>query len=387
MGGAGPDAVAFASCLVLGGLAALLYFAQRAAGMPAGLPWRPWCAGLVLAGVGLALVPQSGPGSLAPQMAVSHSLLLAGYGLVVATLARMLGGWLWPWALALPVLAVLSLVGLTRLGLDHDATAWVLVLAHLAVLAQAGLAMADAWRGEEAGAVRIGLVVCATSATLLLAWPLLAWLEAPEAGWALARGSWLAWPVLASGVMMLVRHAQQRAQLERRATLDGLTGVWNRRTFLELSARALAHDRRLRLPSCLLMIDIDHFKQVNDTYGHDVGDAVLRELCERTQGLLRAEDVLGRVGGEEFAALLPGTPEDGARQVAERIRETIASGNFLCSGEEIPVRVSIGVAERAPGEADVEPLMQRADMAMYAAKRGGRNRVMLSSQLRLPQAS
>ena len=127
------------------------------------------------------------------------------------------------------------------------------------------------------------------------------------------------------------------------------------------------------------MIDADHFKQVNDTYGHNAGDAVLLEIMTRLKATLRAEDFVGRIGGEEFLVVLPATPEEEAMRVALRIRERIAEQTLLYGREEIPFTVSIGVAERDPGEANIDLLVKRADDAMYAAKRAGRNRVLAAS--------
>lgn len=382
MSQAGLEGVSSIGWVLLPGLALLLLLANRDAGLANPRAWRLWCGGVALTGPGLALVGAEAPSAGDGAAAVAHALLLAGAGLQVAALARLLGGWLWPWALALPVVAVLALMGLADLG-EGWGVLLTLLGAHLAVAGQALLAMQAGRREGRLPTLRWLFAASLMGILLLLAWPLSLALSAPTVGWALARTGWLAWPVLGSVGVLLVCHDLQRVALELRATLDGLTGVWNRRSFLEQSARALAHDRRQRQPSALLMIDIDHFKQVNDTYGHEAGDAVLRELCERIRSLLRAEDVPGRVGGEEFAVLLPGTPEEGAVLVAERIRETVAASNFLCAGEEIPVRVSIGVAERVPGEADVAPLLQRADAAMYAAKRAGRDCVRRASQLAL----
>lgn len=194
-------------------------------------------------------------------------------------------------------------------------------------------------------------------------------------------------PLIATYGFLLMCNDRMNEELEQLATIDPLTGAWNRRAFLEQCERALSLDRRNRRPSALLLADADHFKRVNDTYGHEAGDAVLRELVRRMNDILRSEDIVGRLGGEEFVALLPGTDEEGATQVAERIRAAIEGENFLCRGEEIPITISIGVAEREPGEADIEALTKRGDTAMYAAKRAGRNRVVASTSLKTATAA
>lgn len=189
-------------------------------------------------------------------------------------------------------------------------------------------------------------------------------------------------PLVATFGFLLMCADRLHAELEELATIDTLTGAWNRRALLEQCARILGLDRRHRRPSSLLLVDVDHFKRVNDTYGHEAGDAALCELVRRMNAVLRGEDVVGRLGGEEFVALLPGTSEAGAVEVAERLSEAVRQENFFCRGEEIPLTVSIGVSEREVGEADIAALVQRADRAMYAAKRGGRDRVVAASSLR-----
>lgn len=188
-------------------------------------------------------------------------------------------------------------------------------------------------------------------------------------------------PLLATVGFMLMSNERLMAEAMRLSTEDALTGAYSRRALNDLSDRVLAEARRHRRPLSVLMIDADHFKRINDTYGHEAGDEVLVELVRRIRLTLRAEDFVGRVGGEEFVVVLPDTPEEEARQVGERLRQVIARDTYIREGEEIPFTVSIGVAERDPGEAEFEALLKRADDAMYAAKRGGRNRVEVSSDL------
>jgi len=186
-------------------------------------------------------------------------------------------------------------------------------------------------------------------------------------------------PLLATVGFLLMCNERLMDEMVRLSTLDALTGAYSRRALTDLSERALAEARRYRRPLSVLMIDADHFKQVNDTYGHNAGDAVLLEIMTRLKATLRAEDFVGRIGGEEFLVVLPATPEEEAMRVALRIRERIAEQTLLYGREEIPFTVSIGVAERDPGEANIDLLVKRADDAMYAAKREGRNRVLAAS--------
>lgn len=159
--------------------------------------------------------------------------------------------------------------------------------------------------------------------------------------------------------------------LEQLASTDLLTGAWNRRHFEEAITGEMHRARRYGHPVTLLMIDIDHFKQVNDTHGHQEGDRVLREVADRVRSVIRLSDSLTRWGGEEFIVLMPDTGLSSASILAERIRECLAGKPFEGIGG---VTVSIGVAEYLPA-ASREAWLERVDQAMYRAKGGGRNRV------------
>jgi len=171
--------------------------------------------------------------------------------------------------------------------------------------------------------------------------------------------------------------------LKRRATTDSLTGTLRRGTFLEIAQREFSRARRYERPAVIAVLDLDYFKKVNDTHGHAAGDAVLRECCAAWRTVLRAQDFLGRIGGEEFCAILPETSLEGARQVAERLREATALLRFASEGTEYAVTVSIGLTTIAAFDDAFEPVMERADKALYAAKRAGRNRVEILGPRRL----
>ena len=163
-------------------------------------------------------------------------------------------------------------------------------------------------------------------------------------------------------------------ELERQAHTDFLTGVANRGHFFELAEQELARVQRYRHPLSLVMLDLDHFKEVNDTHGHEVGDRVLEALAATCRHVLREIDVVGRMGGEEFAILLPETAGPQAFEVAERLREAIALAS-IDIGAEQPLRVtaSLGVATYVEADQWVDTLLRRADRALYEAKRLGRN--------------
>jgi diguanylate cyclase (GGDEF)-like protein len=166
-----------------------------------------------------------------------------------------------------------------------------------------------------------------------------------------------------------------REDLRFQATHDVLTGIWNRRAVLDLLRRELERASRSSCSTGVLMLDLDHFKTVNDTYGHLVGDAVLNETAQRIKQVVRSYDSVGRYGGEEFLVILPGCDREQARQSAERIRLAVASSSVLASGSEVRITVSIGVTStEATSETEVIAI---ADAALYQAKDEGRNRTLV----------
>jgi len=164
-------------------------------------------------------------------------------------------------------------------------------------------------------------------------------------------------------------------RLRKLATTDPLTGLFNRRHFRDLAEKEIHRAERYGRPLCLLMIDIDYFKTVNDTYGHDTGDQVLRHLAEIGLDTLRIPDVFGRIGGEEFAILLPDTDSKGGEKMAERLRKRIEDTPFLTQTGQIPFTISGGISAAPPHSKTVDQLLKEADEAMYRAKRTGRNRI------------
>ncbi|HEX8375279.1 MAG TPA: GGDEF domain-containing protein, partial [Geminicoccaceae bacterium] len=168
---------------------------------------------------------------------------------------------------------------------------------------------------------------------------------------------------------------RNEAALSRLALEDHLTGLANRRRFAEAGRSALLHARRHARPLSLVIVDIDHFKRINDGFGHEAGDAVLRWLGALCRGTFRAGDTVGRIGGEEFAVLLPDTELAGAVALAERLREGVAARAVAYGDARIAFSLSAGVAELGPATRDADALLKAADQALYAAKRAGRDRV------------
>ncbi|MBC8056879.1 MAG: GGDEF domain-containing protein [Rhizobiales bacterium] len=164
--------------------------------------------------------------------------------------------------------------------------------------------------------------------------------------------------------------------LHQSVSCDHLTGLVNRRAFFEAANFELQRWQRMPRPLSLVLIDADHFKAINDTHGHAAGDTVLRQLAVAMGETFRGMDVIARVGGEEFAILLPGTDGEGARAVAARLGQLIEAQTVEVDGASIRYTVSAGTAAMEPGVDSIEDLMKRADTALYAAKTNGRNRVV-----------
>lgn len=169
---------------------------------------------------------------------------------------------------------------------------------------------------------------------------------------------------------------EANARLETLATVDALTGLYNRGYFMGRADELFAQSSRYQSNLSVVMIDVDHFKQINDTCGHDFGDKVLQRIAQTCGRALRDCDIAARYGGEEFVLLLLDTPIHGAEVSAERIRCAVAELQLQYNGEAIPVTASFGVAERTPEDNDLRTLLIRADTALYIAKNSGRNRVV-----------
>jgi diguanylate cyclase (GGDEF)-like protein len=176
---------------------------------------------------------------------------------------------------------------------------------------------------------------------------------------------------------LALQNALLNDELERLVVTDPLTGALNRRGYFERARIEMVRSKRYNRPLAAIMLDIDHFKSVNDTLGHAVGDVVLAEFVERLRNALRTVDILGRVGGEEFVVLLPETTIDAATLVAERLRRQLDDRPLATPAGELVLTASAGVAEWTAEMVAIDALMERADAALRDAKRDGRNRVVV----------
>jgi diguanylate cyclase (GGDEF)-like protein len=177
----------------------------------------------------------------------------------------------------------------------------------------------------------------------------------------------------------LERELKEREALLERATRDPLTRLWNRQAILEILARAMEAAKTNNRPLAVALIDIDHFKRVNDTMGHLMGDAVLRSLAEHIMKQIRADDSVGRYGGEELLWVLPDATPQKPFLPIERLQRTVAKIPFVHDGTRFHLTASFGVAWFTPGRDSIEDLIGRADDALYVAKERGRDRVEYAS--------
>ena len=203
----------------------------------------------------------------------------------------------------------------------------------------------------------------------------------PEAAGPFTEGRWRVLAATAALLGITLRNVQLFQELREHSLRDGLTGCFNRTHALEVLDVELRRARRSQLPLSLIMFDLDHFKEANDRYGHLCGDAVLAAVGGRMRDVLRGSDLKCRYGGEEFLVLLPETPLEGAKRVADSLRRELADLPIHWKDETLSITASFGVTVALPSEIDSEAIIGRADAAMYRAKEQGRNCVRLSAEV------
>ncbi|MFD0986802.1 GGDEF domain-containing protein [Methyloligella solikamskensis] len=337
-----------------------------------------WIGGFALFGVGLAL------GSLRQYLPPLLNYPLPGLLTLLGVSALWLGVRVFD-RRPLPVLAILP-PAIWAVGLPFAISSYPLryALFNIAIGTATLLAGTDLWRHAPKGinprtciafVCLLETAISYSQAAALIAMqdaigngPLFGWLTFAPFQSAVALIA-----IVLFGTQMISERSQHR--LHRLAMSDELTAVLNRRGFFELGQEALRAQSETPGESSVIVFDIDRFKSINDTYGHAAGDKTIASFAQRAANQLRPDDLFGRIGGEEFALLLPGTPLDVAANVAERIRLAIAETPIECDGHRIAVTTSAGLTSAPNDQAQLDRLISTADAALYEAKGRGRNRI------------
>ena len=372
--------------LLLALVADVVFAAALAAG--GGRPLREglgaWIAALLVRALGCGVVALTGPAPGA--LAVGGAFLALSAALQAAALLALDRRHLAPWLYGVLVAGVAVPMALLESDPVDDAIFGALVVAAAYAATAAAAHRVQSLRGSAARLILLAsyLVIAAAFVArgfgaALSADGLLAF-QAPSG---LAAAEWFAVfaAMLATTLAYLLLHKERaEAEIERLSLLDPLTGAYNRRTFHEAAERELARARRGGQPLSMVLLDIDHFRAINEKHGHVVGDEVLARFADLVREALRKEDMLVRFGGEEFVVLLPEVPGPGAVVVAGRIRRRVAEATIHAAGRDFTLTVSLGVSARLDeGPESVETLIDRATSALALAKERGRNRVVALS--------
>jgi diguanylate cyclase (GGDEF)-like protein len=342
------------------------------------LAW--WAAAYLIGGFSVAFWSIADIVSPPLPVGIANALLFLACGMIWSA-ARVFHGRPVLWA-AMTAGAAVWLVACVIPEFAHSTAARV-ILSSLTIAVYAFLTAAELWRERRKALIRRWpaiFVPIAHGAIFLVPVPLASLLPADDgmvsltAGWITVFALEIMLYVIGTAFIVMALTKDRTVRLYKTAALtDPLTGLLNRRGFMEAAAGMAARQSRLQEPVSVLAFDLDHFKSINDRYGHHVGDAVLRLFAAVARGNMRADDILGRLGGEEFVALVPGTLADAAT-AAERVRAAFAAAAVDFDGELIEATVSVGAA-CGSAEADLDLMIARADAAMYRAKVNGRNRL------------
>lgn len=391
MSGIAIEPLVVACTLLAGALAMALALAGSARRQPepvrsAQMAWARGLAGLPLGWVLLEASAWLGASALAIPAKMLFMAAFVEFLRAMHQLDDDPVGPRWFW---IPVLAVglLSVGFVAAFPSDPMRTGLLNLLCAAAALSTAQSALGHLRTGgsPQAGVLVAAFVVVALvlvgRATLLYLpaeAPARLWAESPLAQ-SLLLGTCVLGPAVATLAFALMGADRLLDRLERIAGHDSLTGAASRHAFFEAANACLARARQRGEPLSVVVVDLDYFKAVNDAFGHAGGDAALKRVANALGGVLREQDLLGRLGGEEFAALLPGADEATARQVAERLRAAVAAAVLEIDGQRVPLRLSAGVACLGPADRDLGGLLDRADRGLYQAKRAGRDQVVCAS--------
>lgn len=350
------------------------------------LAW--WGAAYLIAGISVAIYTMQDSSTSAFSLAIGSALLFVACG-VIWSGARLFHGRevrpLWMFAGAIAWLIALTLPGFVASSTGR------IVLSSVAISAYTFLTAMELWGGRREWLLsRWPAVAVLMLQALVFLIPIPIVLLAPsDDGLAEFAGGWFGIFALetllyaiATAFIVLTMAKERSERIHRTAaTIDPLTEIFNRRALMDAGRRVLARIPWDRQPAAVLMFDLDHFKKINDRFGHAVGDRALQAFAQTAAAKLRATDIIGRLGGEEFAAILPATTLSSALVAAERVRAAFEEAAKEIDGLPLGGTVSIGAAATEDPECDMDRLLALADKALYAAKAGGRNRVVLSGSI------
>jgi diguanylate cyclase (GGDEF)-like protein len=347
------------------------------------LAW--WGVAYLIGGVSVAIYTMQDSLTNALSMAIGNALLFVACGVIWCG-ARLFHGRdvrpFWMFAGAIAWLVALTLPGFA------DSTMARVTLSSVAISGYTWLTAWELWEGRKERLMSRwpAMAVLALHGIVFLLPIPISLLSSSELKFSDFTGGWFAIFALetllyaiATAFVILTMAKERSERIHRTAaTIDPLTEVFNRRALLEAGRRILGRVAWDKQPVSVLMFDLDHFKKINDRFGHAVGDRALQTFARTAAVRLRATDILGRLGGEEFAAILPGTSLLSAAVAAERVRSAFEAEALEIDGLPIRGTVSIGAAATEAADCDIDVLLDQADKALYAAKASGRNRYVLS---------
>lgn len=340
-----------------------------------------WGAAYLCGAMALALVGGRGAIPDVWSIVIANATLLAGFGLTWAGVRSFDRRPVKPWQIVAGSLAWFVACSIPAF---YASVAARVLLGSLIGAAYTCVIVIDLWRGRHDRLMSrwLAVAIIGLHGLVVLARAPATWLTLPPDG-GLMQLKWLPISMFESlffsfgAAFILLTMAKERAELrhKRAAFIDPLTGVPNRRGFLERAGEVLARCHETGAPVTLLLFDLDHFKRVNDTFGHQLGDDTLVSFCRTAQARLGPEDVFARLGGEEFVCLVPEERSAAVYALAERIRGDFETGNRIIRGREVGATVSVGIADSVEAGRDLTALLGAADKALYRAKAKGRNRV------------
>ena len=367
-------------------LMALLSLAVRRSQGQFALGLGHWAFGMAAMSAG-AIGTMLSAGSLTRStLAINNAFYISGMALLGFGVLRFLGRQPRPW-LWIAFAAFIYVAGVL-LSASPEQVPWRISVFMLLQVAVGALALEALVRNRNerglgavtllgsmllligAGLARVGFALAGLASVRLLA--------GSSVSWSFVGAVSLA-QVLATIGLILVTGERAQRRLRELASHDSLTGLLTRGGFNQFAQQVIATARREVKHVGFLMIDIDHFKQINDRYGHDAGDQVLAEVAKRLDMGLREIDIVSRYGGEEFAVLLPSSEPTQTALAAERLRQAVEQSEFSLGDTTLKVTVSIGTANAPPADAHIEKLYKKAEQALYRAKRGGRNQVIAAN--------